>query len=55
MNIEHIKELKREEINRGFLMLINKVDLLVKTGLISEIDKFLLFPGYKDLMEEYNT
>lgn len=50
--MEGIRELTRKEINNEFLLLLNKMDLLNKIGLISKVDKTRLFSNYEDFVSE---
>ena len=50
MNRYNQREGKIEERYHSFLMFVNKLDLLNKTGLIPQIDKIQIMPRYNDIV-----
>lgn len=55
LNIEHIKKLKQKEVIDDFLVFINRLDILAKSGTIPKIDKSKIYSIYKELIKEHSV
>lgn len=52
MDIGYSNNLEREETINELLIFINRLDILIKAGLISKVNKSDIIPGYDALVEE---